>query len=338
MKLSAICKQFLICDRFLEKEIFMIIKNRSAQLNLFGQDALKKRLNREHSKFKEVERNYLRAKAGVSGEIYVDQQLAQYEHFDPHLIIHDLHLKASSYFQIDNLFLTQSYALVIEVKNIKHTVEIMQNPFYMKQTNPEGEIIIMDSPEEQLDKNIMWLNDWLLKRNWFVPVHGVIVFTNSDSHIIANNCSYDIVRPRYLTKKIRKMATNRVFLSNEELIQLGEELLLHHSDYAYKALTDKYQLKSMDVLTGVECPVCHKLGMKRNKQKWICSCHHISTNAHLQTLKDYFLIFGPEISNSEFRRFFHIENRNVATRLLKSMKLSESGNGRWRRYRKPESF
>ena len=312
----------------------MIIKKRSAQLNFLGQAALKKRLDMSHLKFNDVENNYFRSKAGVSGEDFVDQQLARYEHPETHFIIHDLHLKASSFFQIDNLFVTQSYALIIEVKNIKHTVEMMQNPHYMKQTNPEGKIVIMDSPEEQLDKNIIWLRDWMLRRNWFLPVEGVIVFTNSDSHIIPNNCRYDIVRPRYLTKKIRKMTTSREVLSQEELMRLGEEFLMNHREYEHKALHVKYNLNSEDIITGVECPVCFEIGMKWSKRKWICSNDHISTNAHLQTLDDYFFIFGPEINNTEFRRFFHIKSKDVAKRMLKKMNLIEVGKGRWRRYRK----
>lgn len=312
----------------------MIIKKRSAQLNFLGQAALKKRLDIGHLRFNEVENNYFRSKAGVSGEDFVDQQLARYEHPETHFIIHDLHLKASSFFQIDNLFVTQTYALIIEVKNIKHTVELMQNPHYMKQTNPEGKVVIMDSPEEQLDKNIIWLRDWMLRRNWFLPVEGVIVFTNSDSHIIPNNCKYDIVRPRYLTKKIRKMTTSREILSQEELMRLGEEFLLNHREYEHKALHAKYNLNSADIITGVECPVCFEIGMKWSKRKWICSNDHSSKNAHLQTLDDYFFIFGPEINNTEFRRFFHIKSKDVAKRMLKKMNLVEVGKGRWRRYRK----
>ena len=312
----------------------MIIKKRSAQVNFLGQAALKKRLDRDNPKFIEVETNYFRSKAGVSGEDFVDQQLARYEHPETHFIIHDLHLKASSFFQVDNLFLTQSYALIIEVKNIKHTVELKQNPHFMMQTNPEGKIVIMDSPEEQLDKNIIWMEDWLLKRNWILPVKGVIVFTNSDSQIIPNNCSYDIVRPRYLTKKIRKMVSCKEVLSQEQLIRLGEELLWNHKAYEQKAMSVKYNLNTIDIITGVECPLCFEIGMKWSKRKWVCSNDHISTTAHLQTLEEYFFIFGPEINNTEFRRFFHIKSKDVATRMLKKLNLKEIGKGRWRRYRK----
>jgi hypothetical protein len=313
----------------------MIIKKRSAQINFLGQAALKKRLDIDHHKFNDVESNYFRSKAGVSGEDFVDQQLARYEHPETHFIIHDLHLKSSSFFQIDNLFVTQSFALIIEVKNIKHTVDLMQNPHFMKQTSPEGKVVIMDSPEEQLDKNIIWLKDWFLRRNWVLPVEGVIVFTNSDSNIIPNKCKYDIVRPRYLTKKIRKMVTSKEVLSQEQLIRLGEELLMNHRDYEQKALQAKYNLTSTDIITGVECPVCFEIGMKWTKRKWVCSNNHVSTNAHLQTLEDYFYIFGPEINNTEFRRFFHISSKDVAARMLKKLNLNEIGKGRWRRYRKP---
>ena len=312
----------------------MIIKKRSPQLNFLGVEALMKRMDSQHHKFKEIENFYFRAKAGVSGKVYVDQQLDGYVHYEPHLIIQDLHLKSSTFFQIDNLFLTKSYALIIEVKNIRHTVELMQDPFYLKQTNPDGAVTIMDSPEDQLDKNITWLNDWLEKRNWNIPVYGVIVFTNSDSHIIANKCHFDIVRPRYLTNKIRKMPIVPVLLSDEQLSKLGADLLKSHSNYRPKTLLHKFKLNPRDIRTGVECPICFEIGMTRNKRKWVCSNLHYSEDAHVKVLDEYFLIFGGEITNKEFRRFFHVEGKDVANRLLKGMNLLEKGQGRWRTYQK----
>lgn len=133
------------------------------------------------------------------------------------------------------------------------------------------------------------------------------------------------------------MVTIKEVLSPEQLIRLGEELLINHRDYEQKALHAKYNLTSTDIITGVECPVCFEIGMKWSNRKWVCSNNHISTNAHLQTLEDYFYIFGPEINNTEFRRFFHISSKDVAARMLKKLSLKEIGKGRWRRYRKPLS-
>lgn len=310
----------------------MIIKARSIQFNLLSHAALRKRVSPLHPKFPIIERNFYMARAGLMGEEYVDTQLAQYHHAEPHLIVQDLHLKAASYFQIDHLFLTQSYALIIEVKNIRGIVELKQHPFHMVRTNESGIITMMDSPEEQLEKNIIWFRDWLQKRKWSLPVCGVIVFTNSDSQIIANQASYEIIRPKYMTKKIRKMSTHQVVLRKDQLLELGNEIVANHKPFIPLTMVDKYGLTIEDILPGVECPTCHEIGMERKNRQWMCSQNHISKDAHIATIQDYFLIFGNYITNPACRRFLQVDDKHVVSRILKNMKLKESGKSRWRVY------
>lgn len=312
----------------------MILKKRSLQINYLAHDALRRRIKLAHPSFNKIEQNYQMAKAGVWGEEAVDAQLGSYIHPFPHLILHDIHLKAGSYFQVDNLFITQSFILVIEVKNIKGKIELKQSPFELIRTNDAGEILHMDSPEEQLDKNIMWLEDWLSVRNWNIPVKGIIVFTNQDSVINVNQASYEIVKTKYLTKRIRKMDHSIKHLSEIEMMKLGREILHHHSNYKHKSMMEQYNLVSTDIITGVECPVCHEFGMKKEKRYWVCSQNHRSSTTHIQALEDYFFIFGHHISNKDSRRFLKIKSAHVAKRLLKNMNLVEKGKLRYRTYEK----
>lgn len=78
--------------------------------------------------------------------------------------------------------------------------------------------------------------------------------------------------------------------------------------------------------------------MKKEKRNWFCSCNHQSQTAHIQTVEDYFFIFGQPISNKECRRFLRIESTDVANRLLKNMKLLEKGKRRYRSYEKVQEI
>ncbi|MFX3674742.1 MAG: nuclease-related domain-containing protein [Paenisporosarcina sp.] len=315
----------------------MILKKRSLQLNFLAHEAILKRLDIAHPSYKKIEQNYQKAKAGVWGEEVVDAQLANYRHPFPHLILHDIHLRAGSYFQVDNLFITQSFILVIEVKNIKGRIELKQNPYELIRNDDTGEITHMDSPEEQLEKNMQWLEDWLSARQWNIPVNGIIVFANPDAVININHGTCEIVKTKYLTKRIRKMDHSKKFVSEEEMLNLGRDIVLDHANYQQKCMIKQYSLLSKDVKTGVECPVCHEFGMKKEKRNWVCSQNHRSSNAHVKSLEDYFFIFGPHISNKESRRFLHIESTHVAKRLLKNMNLLERGKLRYRIYEKVPS-
>ena len=65
-----------------------------------------------------LEERRKQAEAGFRGEERVDSVLAEYRHPGPIRIIPDLRLVCRSRFQLDALVLTQSWACLLEVKNI----------------------------------------------------------------------------------------------------------------------------------------------------------------------------------------------------------------------------
>ncbi|MFL6560683.1 MAG: NERD domain-containing protein, partial [Bacillus sp. (in: firmicutes)] len=97
-------------------------------------------------------------------------------------------------------------------------------------------------------------------------------------------------------------------------------------------ILDKYQINKTDLLTGVLFPSCNH-PLVRKKRKWYCStCDKFSQDAHLNALKDYFLLFDSKITNKQFREFAHIKSHDTAKRLLHSVYLNYSGTKKGRIY------
>ncbi len=301
-------------------------------MNYLSHAAVIKRIDPLHPKFQQIQINYLKAKSGVWGEESIDYYLSNYHHPYPHVILQDVHLFANSYFQIDNLFITQFFILVIEVKNIKGNIELTQKPFDMIRTNELGEQMSLDSPEEQLEKNMIWLNDWLGSKGWTIPVKGIIVFTNMESQIKVNETTSSVVKGKHLPTWIRKMEHTKEHLTKSQMKELAGEINSNHTSYKHKSILERYQLTKEEIITGVQCPECFEFGMKKNRRHWSCSNNHHSTDAHLKTLDDYFYIFGMSITNKECRRFLHIENVHISKRILSSMDLHINGKTKRREY------
>jgi hypothetical protein len=99
-------------------------------------------------------------------------------------------------------------------------------------------------------------------------------------------------------------------------------------------LLKKYGIQRTDLISGIHCPFCtSRLPLIRDKQKWYCPCcHNFSIDAHVNGLKDYFLLFDTKITNKQFREFTHIKSPFTARRLLFSMNLNYSGANKVRVY------
>jgi len=74
-----------------------------------------------------------------------------------------------------------------------------------------------------------------------------------------------------------------------------------------------------EVLPGVHCPSCRKLGMMRLRYKWHCpSCNTSSRTAHKKALLDFAMIYGNEITNRQCQTFFGIYRRMTIYNILKN--------------------
>jgi len=67
-------------------------------------------------------------------------------------------------------------------------------------------------------------------------------------------------------------------------------------------------------------------------------CGHISKDAHIAALKDYFLINGQSITNGQFRDFLGISSIHQSRRMLSRLDLNGSGEKKGRVYTPGKTF
>ena len=114
---------------------------------------------------------------------------------------------------------------------------------------------------------------------------------------------------------------------------LINDLLHSDKEYIPKPLCVTYSLQKSDIFTGVCCPSCRFLGMTKYRGGWRCpACAQKSSHAHVQAIRDWFLLFGGKMTNRDCREFLNISQRQTATRILQSMELHTEGEKRNRTY------
>lgn len=310
----------------------LALKEKSAPLNLYGLLALEKRLDPGGENYSYIQRKRLSAQAGIGGEEMLHRAFMLNKFNHKYEIIHDLHLDANSKFQIDTVYLTPSYFMVLEMKNIAGTIRFETNPRQMKRKLPTGQIDAYDCPGIQLEKNILLLKEWLFDRGFEIPVYGAVVFARS-STIFENEPPFKVMFPSELPVYLRKIHQPGKELDTGSFRKLAQELVESHVDFNPFPICKSYKIEPQKIFTGVECKQCMVLGMKKSKKGWICSsCGYTDRNAHHDAIVEWFMLFGGELTNRECRRFLHIDNMQTATRILNDMQLKKGGKFKTQTY------
>lgn len=123
-----------------------------------------------------------------------------------------------------------------------------------------------------------------------------------------------------------------VRLDHDTIRKLSRLLVKKHTEPSYD-IEKTYRIPRSDLLSGVHCPSCSQLGMKYKRGSWHCGkCGCKSREAHLAALRDYYLLFGPTITNAQFREFLQLDSVYVASKMLKKLKLPYTGANKNRVY------
>ncbi|GEL78644.1 nuclease-related domain-containing protein [Tenuibacillus multivorans] len=284
-----------------------------------------------HKSIQKIEADIAKSISGYYGE----KSIAYYinsivnKNFEP---VQNIYLNIyGRFFEIDALLVNDKFLLITEVKNHRDVVTIDHELGVMVQQGRRGEKTYQD-PILQAEKQAQLLDMWLKNNGYDIPIEILAVFTNQnvvvkrpengklDSRIIYGyklNQKYEEISKKY---------TNHPVLNDRyELINK----ILDDTRLFNKSLLKNYNLKMNDFMPGVTCPNCDRIGMVREKHKWRClGCHHTDKYAHIRALKEYFLIFGPEITNKKAREWLGIESRYVAKYLLQQIAHKQVGKGR----------
>lgn len=317
----------------------MIIKERSVPLNIKKLEALLRRLPNDHVQRKRIEQDLAKFKAGYQGEKSLDYHLSFFDK-DRYIIIHDVRLSDNEkrFFQIDTIILSPTMVLILEVKNIVGTLYFEENFNQL--------IRIIDDKEEafsnpilQVDRQKIQLQSWLAQHKFekytIVPL---VVLSNPKTIIKASSNQREIaqkvIHSELLYKKMKDLefTYKKEVYSQKEMKRLSKILIKANQFFDYNIL-DKYKILDNEVLTGVICEKCNAFSMERKRGRWNCPyCLFYSKDAHQSALNDYSLLFGNSITNHQLRKFLHIDSVYNASRLLSTLKLTNTGSNKGKVY------
>ncbi|WP_075982876.1 NERD domain-containing protein [Bacillus massilinigeriensis] len=317
----------------------MIAKEREFPIIIQQLEVLLQRLDTNHPKKREIEKELSIRWSGHRGELNLDYHL----HFLPkkeYTILRNLRITNDGkyYFQMDTLLLHENYILIVETKNIKGklTFEGKHNQLIRNiGDQDEG----FQDPITQVRQQQFQLSTFLLKNQLSnIPIDYLIVVSNDTSIIqtqfISSYNKFRIIHAPILKERVESIETlyKTQIMTPKTIKKLAKLLIKAHTPLKTEIL-HKFDLSKRDIITGVKCPNCRSIPMKRGHGTWICkTCGTLDKKAHIDSLNDYFLLIGPSITNQHARKFLHLSSKDTTSRLLKGMNLLEKGTRKDKKY------
>lgn len=291
----------------------------------------------------ELESKLSRKSAGYRGEKELDYHISQFDH-SKFYILHDLRIPHNNtHFQIDSLLISNTFILIIDSKNYAGTLDFYPEFNYLLQTLNGIEKVYPD-PILQTRTQASQLKSFLLKHHFSPPPIEYLVSISNSQAVIRNPGNSQEVTMRVfktpaVAYKIQSLNDkyHKQVLSTKEIKKITKLLLKSHEPYIPDILS--MNLPMDQVHKGVQCPECSRIGMKKIHGNWVCKkCGHLSKDAHIDALRDFFIINGPAITSRQFCDFLNIPSIHQAKRLLSSMDLDSTGTKKGRVYKPGKNF
>ena len=315
----------------------MEVKARAKPLKVEFCEALLIRINRNHPKIPQILSDKGKKEAGYIGEKKLDfflSNLPEKEYF----LFHDLRLpNGKSYFQIDTLLLTYTFGLIIEAKYMTGELEFDEKNNQLIQRNDDIEKCY-DDPLLQAKFQVRQLKAFL-KQHKFpnIPFEFLVMMSHSNALLITEQGSEARLRVCRSSKVLLRIEEfSRKYkvkvLDQDKIRKISRLLIKKHTEPTFNC-EELYRISRSELQTGVHCPKCRYLGVIYHQGSWRCpKCGCKSRDAHLAALRHYYLLFGPTITNQQFREFLGIESSNIASKLLKKLNLPHSDANKNRIY------
>ena len=304
----------------------LIVKTRTEEYNYRGLQLLDRRLSDRHEMKELIHSKAQMALAGINGEVRVDSVFNKYSFPFEYVVLHDVNLESYGKFQIDTVFLTKYFALILESKNIGGELSFKQNPSVLERVNEEGKVDVFESPEVQMERNIYLIDEWLRQNGVMIPVFGVIVLTNARVRVIEPPTKYNAILHQTIPVYLRNIPREKKYISSKEMQALSEKIIANHKPYFPYPMCMRWGIHPSDLQTGVRCEKCGVFGMVKRKSGWTCPrCGHFDKLAHEKAIREWFVLIGETINNRQCRKFLHLDSHHVASRLLRSMDLTRIG-------------
>ncbi|WP_261130310.1 nuclease-related domain-containing protein [Bacillus sp. Marseille-Q3570] len=302
-------------------------------------EAMERRTPFTHPARLKVESSVDISRSGEWGERRLDFYIS-FLHKNNYLIIEGLRLSSGTYhFQIDTLLVHPTFILIFEVKNLTGNLIFDTDYNQLIQQFDDREVIHKD-PIQQVNLQHFQLSEWLNHYDFSknIPILSFVVIVNDNARILPMN-NHDLLTKKVIRNtKIRDVLNefhatyDKEILSRKDLQTLKNLFLKLHTPNNPDLLS-KLNIKKEELITGVQCPGCSRFPMRRHYGKWHClECNAVSKNAHILSLRDYFLLFHPAITNRQLRQFLHVSSDSVAKKIAHSLNLTHTGSTKDRIY------
>lgn len=314
----------------------MIIKRRTKPLPLQKLEAALSRLSQHHPRLHDINYEFHKLRKGYTGEQQVDYHLEQLP--SNYTILHDVYLRPPhrKSFQIDSLICTNNALFIIESKNFNDKIifNTIQNQFTRISDGVEKGY---RNPITQAESTRLKLIEWLSDHHIYsIPVYYLIAISEPSTiiNVVGNDeaIAKVVSHAEYTPQKIMQLdeALKKRSANKWNGLQIGKTILGECEEYDYDVFA-RVGIKISDILPGVICPKCQKVGMERVFGAWKCAqCNHKSKYAHRSALSDYFCLGNETITNTECMRFLLTRSPTQTSRLLKSSNLQyDSYHRRW---------
>ncbi|MDM5340020.1 nuclease-related domain-containing protein [Fictibacillus enclensis] len=309
----------------------MIIKPLLLPLSIKKLKALQRRLAVDHPKRPLIEKELAQRMKGYRGELSLDFYLQHLPQKD-YLILHDIRLPGNfSDFQMDLLVLSPFFVLNLEIKNISGSL-LFDETHQQLIRSIEGKEEGFSYPMIQIKRQEQLFKEWMSKNRCPIPPLISLIVISSPQTIFRtkgpSTINRMITRSALLPEKIdylNQIHTQQIF-NKRHLKRLSHLLIEQHQPESFNPL-ERFKIMPTELLTGVHCSSCFFLPLKRKRGKWFCAaCLHYSSDAHIPSLEDYYLLFQPTITNQQCRQFLQLNSRDVVKHLLTALNLPTSGS------------
>ncbi|MFJ5790528.1 nuclease-related domain-containing protein [Lysinibacillus sp. NPDC093197] len=308
----------------------MIVKPFAPSSLTLGLQALVRRLHPSHPQFTTLQQELKNKEAGDFAEHYILKELEKLPQLSDCHIFHNVMLPTVLPMQIDILVITSSGVIILEIKNIRGTVHFKNDPRQLIRTLDTGEIQVFTHPEIQLEQYIQAMHHVLNKHDIMIPIYGAIVFPFNNVEIHREGEGLPIVMGRELPMYLHKLLAKNKGIATTEITNIILSQLQHRKPYP---LCRYYQIDPNALQRGVFCENCGHFGMEKLKRTWLCQrCQHRCTDAHVQALKDYYMLVGDTITNRDCREFLKIDSEYIAKRLLQKSLPTRCNTGKYTKY------
>ncbi|WP_054754864.1 NERD domain-containing protein [Piscibacillus salipiscarius] len=286
----------------------MYANDQPTPIKLFKQLATRRNLIPNHQIQTHLDEDIAKSSSGYYGELSIDFHLKYILEKIPKLS--NLRMKSEFiHFEIDTLLFCVKFLLLLQVKNLAGEVTIDHRTGIMNQKVRNDEVGYQD-PILQVEKHARLLTKWLKSRGYDIPIETLVVFTNKNVMIQQGPIPLDprIVSGYKLSHAYYDLKTkykDKPDIQNR--LKLYRDLQRHNEMYDMNLLKE-LNLSKKDFIPGAFCNYCHTKSMQYRRNGFECNnCKYKSQTVLEEFLKDYYLIFGHEITSDTLSEWLKID-------------------------------